>query len=481
MAFPTGWAWKAPITIPAARISGSNSNFPVLLTEANFPTTMMDGGSSSALNGGGDVRFSEDAAGTVQLPCEIVSFVTGGTPSAEIWVKLPTLNSGADKTVYVWYKNAGQVQPLATDPFGRNAVWAARESEYHFQNLLDSTGNADLTANGIAAISGGAATIGAASSFSAGTNSQFSGQNNFSIHFKGNTGTVTGTGTIYPRILNYNPAMAFGFNTGGTGVWNNGWTNLAFIAPNNTDIDCWLTYDGATYNLYNNGVLVATALKTQTPVSGSGTNFIGNIAAWDNGGKYWPGDGNMDDLAIIHSTISANWIATEYTNQSSPATFATAGTPVASGGGTALTVNDATSSHMAGNVTLSQAQSLLVNDAAHDNRTDQGTFSQILVQTVDGVMHGHMAGQMALSQGLSFSARDASHVQTSDNVTFAQIQALIVQNATHGIAGDSVIFNPAAIMTDDGRTLTPQSGGRTASPISGNRKFHPTDNRTLRI
>ncbi|VAV90374.1 hypothetical protein MNBD_ALPHA01-2045, partial [hydrothermal vent metagenome] len=146
MAFPTGWLRKCIITVPDAQISGSNINFPIFLTQDNFPSEMLDGGSNSALNGGGDVRFSEDAAGTVQLPCDVVSFVTGGTPSAEIHVKLPTLNTGADKTFYVWYKKTGEVQPAVTATYGRNAVWADFIAVYHLKettgtDFINSTGN----------------------------------------------------------------------------------------------------------------------------------------------------------------------------------------------------------------------------------------------------------------------------------------------------------------------------------------------------
>ncbi|VAX04180.1 hypothetical protein MNBD_ALPHA03-452, partial [hydrothermal vent metagenome] len=141
MAFPTGWAKKCIITIPDARISGSNTDFSILLTEDNFPVEMLDGGAASALNGGGDVRFSEDSAGLIQLPCEIVSFVTGGTPSAEVHVKLSALNTGADKIFYVWYNKAGEVQPLVTDPFGRNAVYTTEKARYRLQEAGASEGN----------------------------------------------------------------------------------------------------------------------------------------------------------------------------------------------------------------------------------------------------------------------------------------------------------------------------------------------------
>jgi len=166
MAFPTGWQRKCIITIPDAQISGNNSNFPVLLTEANFPAEMLGGGVNSALNGGGDVRFSEDSAGAIPLACEVVSLVTGAVPSAEVWVKLPTINTGTAKTLYVWYKKSGEVQPVVSAPYGRNAVWADYQAVWHLRdtNWTDSSGNGnDLTLTGTGSITADGVLLGASS------------------------------------------------------------------------------------------------------------------------------------------------------------------------------------------------------------------------------------------------------------------------------------------------------------------------------
>ena len=156
MAFPTGWNRKAPLVIQNGQVSGSGShtNFPVLLTEDNFPSEIFDAdGSNPAQNGGGDLRFSSDSAGTTQLPVEVVSFVTDNDPAngtAEIWVKVASVSTSADTTIYVWYNTAGtESQPAVTDTYGRNAVWSDYQAVYHLDDdpsgsapqLLDSTGN----------------------------------------------------------------------------------------------------------------------------------------------------------------------------------------------------------------------------------------------------------------------------------------------------------------------------------------------------
>ncbi|WP_372899169.1 hypothetical protein, partial [Stieleria sp.] len=98
MAFPTGWTRKCELTFA----STPTADLAALFTEDNLPSEMFDAdGDNPALNGGGDIRFSSDSAGTSQLPCEVVSFVTDNDPAngtAQVWVKVP-----AAASVWVWY------------------------------------------------------------------------------------------------------------------------------------------------------------------------------------------------------------------------------------------------------------------------------------------------------------------------------------------------------------------------------------------
>ena len=144
MAFPSGWTRKAPITIPAGKVAGSGGvlfNFPVLLTEATLPIEMFaSDGLSPAQNGGGDIRFTSDEAGTNAIPLEVVSFVTDPDPSngaAELWVRVPSLDKGADTTIWVWWNTTGtDSQPTNDDPLGRDAVWAATHlARWHFDSV----------------------------------------------------------------------------------------------------------------------------------------------------------------------------------------------------------------------------------------------------------------------------------------------------------------------------------------------------------
>lgn len=343
MAFPTGWGRKCKITIPDAKISGSNSNFPVLLTKDNFPVEMIDAGANSALNGGGDVRFSEDAAGVTQLACDVVSFVTSATPSsrdAEIWVKFPTLNTGAAKDIYVWYSKAGETQPVVTDPLGRNAVWALAELVVLMDAVtpIDRTGGHTLSLTG--SLTNIAGPYGKANSFAGSDrlsntdvslrdilttyNTTISVISRRASYLSSSDAAVSWDGTddfiIYPMDTNLGNGLRIFWRDLGGNIVNvnteslaNTWVHTSFTTRASND-----------HEAYTNGSSVGTS---------TGTGSVGPFTAFYMGG--WPGqdwDGDIAQVIVWASARSADWITTEYNNQSDPATFATAGTPEAAGG-----------------------------------------------------------------------------------------------------------------------------------------------------
>jgi len=151
MAFPTGWARKAKLTIQASKIDATLTDYPSLLKRYPFPDEMFDSdGPNHALSDGGDIRFSSDEFGVNQLPCEIEAFHLDEDAtrpnSAQIWVKVPTVSSSADTKIWVWYKKSGESQPAVDSAFGRNAVWSDYVSVYHMNEesgstVVDSAGN----------------------------------------------------------------------------------------------------------------------------------------------------------------------------------------------------------------------------------------------------------------------------------------------------------------------------------------------------
>lgn len=159
--FPIGWKRRCSITIDHTKVSGtSHSAFPVLLTEDNLPTEMLDSNSIwKCLADGGDIRFSSDEDGTNQLPCEVVEITQSASPastSAQIWVNIPILSGLAGTTIEIWYSKAGESQPSVDDTYGRNATWTSFSHVWHLEEepdntvgeIKDSTGDRNLTGIG---------------------------------------------------------------------------------------------------------------------------------------------------------------------------------------------------------------------------------------------------------------------------------------------------------------------------------------------
>jgi len=138
-------AYGCTITVAAGKIPSSQSNFVWLATEDNFPTAAIDGGATSILNGGGNLRCYTDSTKATRLPIEVVTFVTGGTPSAQVWGLSPTINVGS--TVYIEADTVATTQPAVNDTYGRNAVWVDYEFVTH-DFVIDSTGNTTLSSSG---------------------------------------------------------------------------------------------------------------------------------------------------------------------------------------------------------------------------------------------------------------------------------------------------------------------------------------------
>lgn len=153
MAFPAGWTRRAPIVIAA--VSEALSSFPVHLDAACFPAEALDSASGNkALTDGADLRFSSDAAGTTELPFEVVRWVQDASAPnrrATVHVKVAALSTGATTTIYVWYGNASATMPAVTDANGRNAVWSSYAHVLHLGSTSaasNATGGTDWTFEG---------------------------------------------------------------------------------------------------------------------------------------------------------------------------------------------------------------------------------------------------------------------------------------------------------------------------------------------
>jgi hypothetical protein len=315
------------ITIDYTKVANTNqTNFPILIS-GTYPylKTTTNGGNVQHVNGF-DIAFYSDSALTTKLAHETESYAST-TGAVAYWVKNPTLSASVDTVIYLAYGDSG----ITTDQSDRVNVWDANyKVVYHLAggttlDRNDSTSNTNnstgagsggvLPTSGVGQIGGGMILNGTSQSFVSGssivlpgvaTQSVWVNMNNQSgaRMFMGsrNTGNVMKFGTNGTNMfIRY---IAIGSSSGsaapGTGSWN------YFV----------LTRDSSN--------IVKLSTNGGAPV----TQFGGAAQSGDSEYLHFGGSvdsqftsGTIDEIRISNTDRSADWIATEYNNQSSTSTF----------------------------------------------------------------------------------------------------------------------------------------------------------------
>lgn len=355
MAFPDDHRWKAPLTIASSEVSSTLTNFPVLLTAANLPSAMFDAdGANPAQNGGGDIRFSSDADGATQLPCEVVSFVTDNNPAngtAEIHVKVTSVSSSVDTTIYVWWNTAGtDSQPAIDSTYGAENVWDSSYLAVLHMNQ-DPSGSApqllDSTANDNDFTSNGSMTTGDLVDGALGKGIDFDGTNDYlsKSSITGLTATQTKEFIIDGRTFtaglnkylidqaaagNNNWVQLFDSTGDGTPLVRAGFTatgssfldSAADVAAS-TDYHIAVTSDSATKTL---AIYLQGALSNSGAKSNTATPAAVNIGRYGAGGNHY--DDVISEFRLSSVVRSAAWIAATDSTLLTPGTFASAGSAV---------------------------------------------------------------------------------------------------------------------------------------------------------
>lgn len=323
-------------TLPT--ISGSHSDFTVLFRTSDLPTEAIDGGASSLLNGGGDLRAYTDDTKTTRLPVDIVVFVTGGTPDITFWVLLPT--AATSNTIYIEADDVETTQPAVGAAFGRNAVWVNENVVLDLTNavpsaVVDRTGN-NATVNDFGSMGTGDSE---GLTFD-GTNDCLEVPDDASLDlvsaYSGRAICKLDQSAGFEAIIN-KPAQAtvsFPF-----GMWNlyktdgnkvdvrvsedlvttasvTSTSNAAESTPE--EKQCGGVYDKTDIVSFVNGVEEGST--SFTPDIGT-SNFSLWIGAFNQFNEFV--SGKIRFVAVREAVLSANWMKTEYENQLSAGSWGT--------------------------------------------------------------------------------------------------------------------------------------------------------------
>ena len=345
----TGYAYGRTITIQGSQISGTQTNFPVLISITS--TSLQQSPAGRLLNASGfDVIFTMPDCSTI-LPMQIERYdATTGTLVA--WVRIPSLVSGNNQIIYMFYGKTG----VGANP-SVNTVWDANYmGVYHFNNGVTDAGQSNRTLTDVNTANLTASKIGEGRRLA---NNPFVASNSGSLRYlQLPNGTFTGVtnftfeGWVYLETVNTNwerifdfgqntnnnmflcPSIAgngikrFAITTGGnpseqqvssttstgTGAWHH--FAITIDAAANTGV---LYYDGAANATNTGGVtLDPNSLGTNN------ANYFGRSQYNADEGLY----GNFDEFRISNTVRSASWIQTSYNNQNTPASFYTLGLEV---------------------------------------------------------------------------------------------------------------------------------------------------------
>lgn len=330
------------ITIDHTKVPNTDqANFPVLISGTySWLADVAHGGKAVNGNSGNDITFSSSPYSVGLLNFE-VTYYNANTGEIEAWVKC-NLTTAADLTIYCNYGDAS----LTTFQGNVAGTWNSNyKAVYHLKdgsslNLSDVTSNA----NGMSNINTATATTG---QIGKGALSLVHASSQY-LSTTGNTAIITSyplTITGWFNVANTSGSYTIaGLSQTATGSGrkllyvNAGTLKLyaqsdagasAFPATTTTySANTW--YYGAAvfasatdFKIYQNGGNVGTS-STNVAFGTPAFTFIGRDSDIPN--SYF--DGKIDEVHFLSTALSADWIATEYNNQSSPSTFYSVGSEI---------------------------------------------------------------------------------------------------------------------------------------------------------
>lgn len=348
----TSWGRRCVITIPAVKALTSQSNFPILLTEANLPAECLTTGDpNAAKSDGSDIRFSLDAFGATELPREIVNFFQSSSvpaQKAEIYVKI-NITASVDNLIYIWYKNPAATEPLPTDPNGSYAVWSnSFPLILHYGNgstlVLVNSASPTLGPINNSATAGpgkfGGGVVMASGQYLIIIDSAELEPNQFTISFwmkrnggqgfyarpvgKGSVGAAP-FGSYYFQFI-AGDGTAFGAIVGFTDTTTSGGTYSTGTILDLTWYKVDLTFDASGVKIYINGIS-SVSDSTVKPILYDAVSFSIGCALNSSNVPNNFFVGTQDELRFSNVARSSDWLSLEYSNQNGPSTFAIPGTP----------------------------------------------------------------------------------------------------------------------------------------------------------
>ncbi len=334
--YDTAWGYRKKITINASQVATTTSGFVVLATTTDPDLAYTTFGGHVASSTGGDILIT-DSDGLTKLDYER-EFYASSTGQLVIWIET-AISSTTNKDLYIYYGNA----VTTVNQENRTGTW---NSGYTLVNhmkddpgpgvagdIKDSTSNAN-NAQATANMAPSALVNGWL-----GRSISFDGdQDGLTVPSSGSMNGATGAGQrrTWSYWLNFTTVTENTLLTdknafGGESLWSEahsaggnkikggvaGTGQLSSATTFNTGqwYHIVFDYDGANSRLYVNGALDAGPNAQVAPAdSATVWSIMGSAALYEVNGQ-------LDELRVTNVTHAADWVLTEYNNQSSVSTF----------------------------------------------------------------------------------------------------------------------------------------------------------------
>ncbi|MFA6510106.1 MAG: DUF2341 domain-containing protein, partial [Candidatus Peribacteraceae bacterium] len=305
----SGWSNVRAITVSHEYVDEDLHDFP-LLVRLTSDASLAENAQSS----GADIRFATSTG--MLLPYEREDYhVRASSGSGLFWVKVPTIHSAQDTTIYLYYGNAA-----TGDGQWKEGVWTnGFEGVWHLngnvQDSLAQNNGIDHGTSAVAGLAGGARQFTSSQSDYIDLQDPASlqpSQITYSLWF--NTTAAQTQRMLRKRLYGYELATT---STGNVlnGLWESSANNLQSATPVSYNDGAWhyaaVTYDTVA-KLY---VDDAAPLSDEDINSGNIYYAAGGIALGRDGnsaGSYY--SGSLDEVRISSVARTAAWLKFEYRN-----------------------------------------------------------------------------------------------------------------------------------------------------------------------
>ena len=338
--FDGDWDYRVSVTIESDEVDSTLSNFPVYVDLSDLPSDFH----TNVKSDGCDIRVVESDEET-ETAFELVSY-NSGSDTGELHFLADSLSSSADTTFYIYYGNSGASCYATNSTYGAEAVWANYHFVSHDGGITDSTGNGVQTNNG---------SVDETSVVAIGGNARYFTADWITSNI--NTNSVIGTSNFsassWFKVPNANDRRVFIGMAGSTSAFQDAWSldagrnsdsnSIRVTARDGTTGEAKLTgatgfrddnwhlavanRSGTTANIYVDGGFEDSGTNAEFGVNVGQYLQIGRVVTFNTMTGY------LDEIRLGNSVLSADWIASEYVNQSNTTAFYTPGAQESNGGG----------------------------------------------------------------------------------------------------------------------------------------------------